>query len=226
MDSFAKIVITKNEGRRIGYVIDRVFDFSNFILIGYYVADDETEGEYFLSCESVIQESDELVIIEDVVVLQFVSEKRASIIGKMVVDELANNYGVVKNIILKKNKIEKIITNKCEICKKNIKKIGFDVIFIGFYKKNKEKRKIKIFDNKDEFLDIPVPVQIQKHSVVPEKVNLSTECYLGKVVLKDVFGYNNERIVSKGSVVSKNIFMKAKKHNKLNELFFAIKSEN
>ena len=71
-------------------------------------------------------------------VLQFVSEKRASIIGKMVVDELANNYGVVKNIILKKNKIEKIITNKCEICKKNIKKIGFDVIFIGFYKKNKD----------------------------------------------------------------------------------------
>jgi len=226
VDIFAKVVITKNDGCRVGYVIDRVFDFDNLVLSGYYVADDETEGEYFLSTENVLQEADEIMIVEDVSVLQFVSEKRRNVIGKMVIDESANFYGFVENIILKKNKIEKIITNKCEIYKKNIKKIGFDAIFIGFYKKNKEKRKLNVFENKSEFLSMPVSVQSQKFSMVPEKISLATEYYLGKVALKDVFGYNNERIVSKGAVVSKNVFIKAKKHNKLNELFFAIKNKN
>ena len=69
-------------------------------------------------------------------------------------------------------------------------------------------------------------VEIQNKAVVvskPEKINLSTAFYVGKMSNEDILGYNNERIVSKGEIVSKAIVEKAKKHNKLNQLFFALK---
>ena len=54
------------------------------------------------------------------------------------------------------------------------------------------------------------------------KISLAFNFYSGKVSKMDIFGYNNERIVSKGSAISRAIFENVKKHNKLNELFFAI----
>lgn len=222
MDCVAKILISKEDGRRVGYVLDRALDCENLISTGYYVVDEETEGEFFVKTEDVLSESREFVLIDNASVLQFVSTRKENLFGKIVIDDQGNNYGYVENLILKKNKIEKIITNKCEIIKKNIKKIGFDAIFVGF-SKNKNKKNNFIFSEKHKFSNIVVTVQQPIQSYVQEKVNLSTEYYIGKVSLRDVFGYNNERIVAKGAVVSKNIVAKAKKHNKLNELFFALK---
>ena len=56
----------------------------------------------------------------------------------------------------------------------------------------------------------------------PEKVSLSSKFYVGKCACDDVFGYNNERIVKREEKVTKSIFENAKKHNKLNELFFVL----
>lgn len=209
----------------IGYILDVAFDELTLKKIGYYVVDEETEGELFLKLEDVVSISDVAVIVRDVLSFEFVQKRENSLIGKLVFDDKANCYGRVQKLCFNKNKCEKICTTQCEILTKYIKTIGKDFVLLQFSKKKKQK-------HKDAFLDInkKLPndnvVEIQNKAVVvskPEKINLSTAFYVGKMSNEDILGYNNERIVSKGEIVSKAIVEKAKKHNKLNQLFFALK---
>ena len=63
----------------------------------------------------------------------------------------------------------------------------------------------------------------KKEVALPAVINLSQNYYLGKVAFKALLGMNNELIVKEGGKITKQIFDKAKKHNRLNELFFIIK---
>ncbi|MDE6583200.1 MAG: hypothetical protein K2K31_00930, partial [Clostridia bacterium] len=98
---------------------------------------------------------------------------------------------------------------------------GQDFVVVSF-KKNKSKKSKLNFPKED----LDIFVEIQNEVTLPEKVNLSTKYYIGKISTMDILGYNNERIISKGEVVSREILEKAKVHNKLNQLFFAINREN
>lgn len=224
MENISKIILTL-DGQMIGYILDVAFDELTLKKIGYYVVDEETEGELFLKLEDVISISDVAVVVEDVLSFEFVQKRENFLMGKLVFDDKANCYGRVQKLCFNKNKCEKICTTQCEILTKYIKTIGKDFVLLQFSKKKKQK-------HKDVFLDINTKlpndnvVEIQNKAVVvskPEKINLSTAFYVGKMSNEDILGYNNERIVSKGEIVSKAIVEKAKKHNKLNQLFFALK---
>lgn len=224
MENISKIILTL-DGQMIGYILDVAFDELTLKKIGYYVVDEETEGELFLKLEDVISISDVAVVVEDVLSFEFVQERENFLMGKLVFDDKANCYGRVQKLCFNKNKCEKICTTQCEILTKYIKTIGKDFVLLQFPKKKKQK-------HKDVFLEINTKlpndnvVEIQNKTVVvskPEKINLSTAFYVGKMSNEDILGYNNERIVSKGEIVSKAIVEKAKKHNKLNQLFFALK---
>ena len=224
MENISKIVLTL-DGQMIGYILDVAFDELTLKKIGYYVVDEETEGELFLKLEDVVSISDVAVIVKDVLSFEFVQKRENFLIGKLVFDDKANCYGRVQKLCFNKNKCEKICTTQCEILTKYIKTIGKDFVLLQFSKKKKQK-------HKDVFLEINTKlpndnvVEIQNKTVVvskPEKINLSTAFYVGKMSNEDILGYNNERIVSKGEIVSKAIVEKAKKHNKLNQLFFALK---
>lgn len=224
MENISKIILTL-DGQMIGYILDVAFDELTLKKIGYYVVDEETEGELFLKLEDVISISDVAVVVEDVLSFEFVQKRENFLMGKLVFDDKANCYGRVQKLCFNKNKCEKICTTQCEILTKYIKTIGKDFVLLQFSKKKKQK-------HKDVFLEINTKlpndnvVEIQNKAVVvskPEKINLSTAFYVGKMSNEDILGYNNERIVSKGEIVSKAIVEKAKKHNKLNQLFFALK---
>lgn len=224
MENISKIILTL-DGQMIGYILDVAFDELTLKKTGYYVVDEETEGELFLKLEDVISISDVAVVVEDVLSFEFVQKRENFLMGKLVFDDKANCYGRVQKLCFNKNKCEKICTTQCEILTKYIKTIGKDFVLLQFSKKKKQK-------HKDVFLEINTKlpndnvVEIQNKAVVvskPEKINLSTAFYVGKMSNEDILGYNNERIVSKGEIVSKAIVEKAKKHNKLNQLFFALK---
>ena len=209
----------------IGYILDVAFDELTLKKIGYYVVDEETEGELFLKLEDVISISDVAVVVEDVLSFEFVQKRENFLMGKLVFDDKASCYGRVQKLCFNKNKCEKICTTQCEILTKYIKTIGKDFVLLQFSKKKKQKHKDVFLDINTKLLNDNV-VEIQNKVVVvskPEKINLSTAFYVGKMSNEDILGYNNERIVSKGEIVSKAIVEKAKKHNKLNQLFFALK---
>lgn len=219
MENISKIVLSQNQGQRLGYVLDVALD-ADLTLLGYYVADEETEGEYLIKLDNILKISSNYILVEDSSKLEFVSNRTSSLIGLDVLDENCLSYGQIVDLKFKKNKCEKLVTTKCELLPKMIKTVGENVVFV----ETKKRRKKQTFEkfSKTDLQDVVVKVQ----SVTkPEKINLSTSYYLGKVCLQDIFGYNNERLISKNDIVTRSMVEKARLHNKLNQLFFALKRD-
>lgn len=222
MKNISKNVVTIENGKKVGYVLDMAFD-EKYALIGYYCVDEETEREFFVAKQNIDFVSDSAVFVDDVSKLEFVANRTESLIGKDVFDMQGNFYGTINDIVLMKEKLEKLITDRCEILSKFIEKIGENVVFVSFKRKQRKSKKQPFhkFSSEDEI------VKIQEKTLseikTPQIVRLSSEYYIGKVSQEDVFGYNNERIILKGEIVSKNTVEIAKKHNRLNQLFFALK---
>ncbi len=219
MENLSKIVVSKSEGRRVGFILDIAISDA-MQKLGYYVVDEESEGEFLLPYESILSTSGSVVLIEDVSVLQFSSERSFSVLGKEILDEQGYNLGKVIDMAFNNKKCEKFITSSCEIGAKFVRKIGKDYIFVSF-KKRKPQKVNQGFPRADEA--IVVQIQNFQNNVEPERVRLSSSFYIGKVCTQDIFGYNNEKIVLSGDIITRAIVEKAKRHNKLNQLFFAIK---
>lgn len=215
MKNISKIVISA-EGKKIGYVLDVAVDFKTMQKLGLYIVDEETENEWLLPNQKILSSSTNFVLIEKATDFDFIAD-RPTLIGKEVLDENCQSYGFVEKLVFKKNKCEKIVTNKCEIISKYLKNIGENYIFIEFKHKKQKKQIFPVFKGND------FVVKIQNNLYVPEKVRLSSSFYVGKVSNESILGYNNEKIIDKGEIITKNVVEKAKKHNKLNQLFFAIK---
>lgn len=219
MEYLAKKVVDAGSGKMIGYVLDVAIDAQALTLMGVFVVDEETEGEYLLRFEDIEKVGD-VVIISDFSKLEFVSSREKSLLGREVLSANGDSLGFVQRLVLDKKKLKFVCTDKGEIPVKLFDYVGEDCIFLKGRKRTKSK--IKPFEvigdePKAEILNI------KTGEIAPEKINLSFSAFAGKLATDDVFGYNNERIVLKNEKITKIIFENAKKHNKLNELFFAIK---
>lgn len=220
MENISKKVVDFESGKLVGYVLDVALDFSSFSQIGFYIVDEETEGEYLLTFEN-IRSSLDVILVDDISKLQFTTERSKSLLGREIIGENGLSYGCVEKLIFNKNKLVKLCSNKCEIFPKMIKTVGEN--FIILKGKRKQASKNSVFEPLEKE-EVKVSIQTaKKETLTPEKLNLSFKYFVGKETAFDVFGYNNERIATKGEKISKNVFEKAKKHNKLNELFFAVK---
>ena len=218
MENISKMVVTQNEGRKIGYVLDVAID-DNMQKIGYYVVDEESEGEFLVRNENVVASSDKILLISDVASLEFAGERK-SVFGKQVLGDDCQDLGFVKNLVFCGKKCTKLVTDKCEIMAKNVKNIGENFVFVSF-KKRKTVHKTFQFPRSEN--DTIVQIQDFQKNVSPETVRLSSSFYVGRICTQDIFGYNNEKIVLSGEVITRAVVEKAKRHNKLNQLFFALK---
>ena len=216
MENISKKVVDRQKGKVIGFLIDFALD-ENMSKVGYYVVEEQTESEFFVSL-SDMEMMGEVCFIESETSLQSFADDRKSLIGKLVVDEKGVSYGYVKEVQFWKSKCQKILTEKGEILARHISSVGDDVVFL---KTCKRKQTNKISKPKKDFSVFKQKIDVLE---APKKVNLTASFYVGKSVTNDVFGYNNERIVSRGEKITKNIFENAKKHNKLNELFFVLEN--
>lgn len=217
----SKIVVELATGKKIGYVLDVCIDWSLCKRVGWVVVDDESENEFFVSCEDVKVETQNFVFVEKVESLQFDFDKFDNVIGKIVFDENLQNLGKIETIEFDNNKCIKFVTDCAEVLCKHLKFVGEDFVFVDLRKRKKIKS-LSTISKKDESAILVVAQQRQVVSV-PGVVNLSENNYLGKICVKDVIGYNNERVVCCGQKITKEILENVKKHNKLNQLFFSIK---
>lgn len=220
VENISKIVLT-NAGKQIGYVLNVVVDLESKKKTGYYVVDEESESELFLNLDDCLAFGDDFILVDEETKFDLVLNENPQLLGKRVLSTDCLYLGVVKNLCFKKKTLEKIATEKCEILSKYLLNVGQDFVLVSF-KKFKTKKKNLNFPRQDSDFS----VQIQNEVTLPEKVNLSTKYYIGKISDMDIFGYNNERIIAKGEIISKEIVEKAKVHNKLNQLFFALNRKN
>lgn len=232
----SKKVISLEEGKSLGYVLDLVFDDMLKCCQGVIVADDENENTFFLSCKAILSEGEECVMVESERVLEFdISSQSNNPIGKKVYDEKGVNLGTVCDVVVSGKNVKKIITKKCEIPQKYIKKSGINYIIFGIYKNNKKNKRKPIFKEKESagLLSDKLPkVVASSNEIIQEKRDFaeidntqmrlfaSPNFLLGRTITKDLFGMNNEIIARKNEKISKKTINLAKNHNKLNFLAY------
>jgi len=218
VENISKTIVSKDDAKKLGYVLDVVWDENALALLGYVVVDEESENEFFVDLKDVSFVG-ELGFVDDPSVMQFMSHRKSSLIGKTVLSSTGIDLGRVEAVKSFRNRCLKIITDKCEVKARFVKMVGEDYVVLG---KRKAETRYKSFPKAKG--DVEVTILSSPKLEKPEKVSLSTNYYLGKISGQDILGYNNERIVVRGEKISKATLEKVKKHNKLNELFFAIKN--
>jgi len=219
--NISKKIFCKESGKCFGYVLDVSIDFEKFEIVGYYVVEEESENEYFVSLEKILVLSS-FVLVQREGDFEFVSNRKGSLFGRSVVSQKGQDFGCVCGLEFCGKRFAKILTDKAEIAAKHIGFVGDDVIFA--FEKTRP-RKLSVTKKKNKEILVSILSKKDMSLKAPDKVRLTPESYIGKVCHRDIFGYNKERLVSKGEMVSKVIFDKAKMHNRLNELFFAIEDK-
>ena len=208
MENIAKQVVSVEEKKCVGYVLKPYIDFKNFKKSGYIIVDEETEQEYFVNMDFV-KTSANYLLIESEKNLELCGESEE--LRKKVISDTGEDFGRISNFVFSGKTLKKVITDKCEVGTRNIVDSGDDVLFVSFKRK---KRKFPRFEKEDMKVEI---------MTLPPVINLTPSHYLGKTATKTLLGMNSELIVKEGDKVTKQIFDKAKRHNKINELFFIIK---
>ena len=236
-DYISKKVVSLEEGECVGFILNVCFDEEKFKLNGFIVCDEESESLNFLSSNNIIAVS-EYILIKTKYMLEFGEMVEANNpVGKLVLTENAQSLGVVNNAILINKKIQKLITNKCEINIKNILGFGKNILFFSLRKKLNKKNIFspKFMTNSQNKIEIQGEKKIEVKNEnnndinltnsyqIPFKSTISFHDLIGKIAMIDVFGLNNELIIRKNEVITEKTIKSAKKHNKANFLMFNCK---
>ncbi len=227
----SKKVVALAEGEEVGYILSPIFLTDGSALVGFVICDGESEVEKFLDACDVVSYSGEQVFITSILAMQNLeAEQQSNPLGKIVYDENGVNLGRVRECLLEKNKVKKLLTDRCEIMQKNIAFIGKDFVIFKKYKKNSKKniknnKKMLNFSKISPKVEILNQINLQNQqlnfsSSLPIKVAANKSRLIGKTLTKNIFGYNNEIIAKKDEKITEKIINRAIKHDKLNFLFF------
>ena len=106
MKDISKIVVSKENGQNLGYVLDYFFDDA-FNVSGYIVVEEESENEYFLK-KADAKVACNFLLVESVLSLQFLTDRETSLIGKTMLTSDGKNLGVIKGFDIKKNRCHRV----------------------------------------------------------------------------------------------------------------------
>lgn len=232
----AKDVLSIENCQNLGYVLDCCFDKDLTRLLGFVVADEESECENFLPRTNIKIFGEDCLFIENPHKqdLNF-SGFSFNPIGKKVYDDKGCFLGRVIDLEISKNKPSKIITSICEIPVCNIYSCGEDCLLFSAKKKKKINKTNKFNFASDGLLP---KVETQNYAFLTEnniskyqitdnksiqnfkqdKVTLAPTSLLNKTATCDIYGLNNELIIREGQVINQAKIDKAKKHGKINLL--------
>ncbi len=219
----SKKVITLDEGEYAGFVLNVIFDEDLNKLIGFIVVDEESDNVFTFKKEEVRAVGEDCIIISSAKKLQiFLEEDGNSPVGKQVYDTSGFLLGRVVDVVIDGLQVRRIITTKCEFFRRNIRKLGKNYIIFGNKERKKNKKETKLFKIEDE--NMP-KVYIQKVGTMPSqsqpyRLLANQNSILGRTMINDLYGYNNEIIAKKYDIINQNIINRAKMHNKLNFLIY------
>lgn len=231
-EEISKKILSLKSGNIVGFVLDVLFDEELKTLSGFVVADDESEELLFLDLENVKSIGDDCIVIEDEYDLEiYISSLYNNPIGKIVYDSQGLNLGKVVDVFLQGKNVKKIVTTKCEFPLQYLRKAGEDCLIFG--KKAKKNSKNMLFktnshnlpkitvqnitNNFNDKINYNLPSVMSKVER-PIRLTANSNSLIGRQIVSDLIGYNNELIARKGDIINQKIINKAKYHNKLNLL--------
>lgn len=219
-NNISKKVISLNEGEFIGYILDAVFDENLDSLQGFLVVDDESEETFILNKENIKSVGDNCIMMDSTHNLKrSFDEDTFNPIGKNVYDANGVYLGTVIDVVVQGRSVRRIITDKCEFFKRNIRKIGKNNIIFG--KKSLKNTKRQALFVIDESLNQKVTtLSVKEKQSKPYRIFANQSSIIGRTMTSDLYGYNNEIIAKKFDIINQNIINRAKLHNKLNFLLY------
>lgn len=219
-NNISKKVISLNEGEFIGYILDAVFDEDLDSLQGFLVVDDESEETFILNKENIKSVGDDCIMMDSAGNLKrSFDEDTFNPIGKNVYDANGVYLGTVIDVVVQGRAVRRIITDKCEFFKRNIRKIGKNNIIFG--KKSLKNTKRQTLFVIDESLNQKVTtLSVKEKQTKPYRIFANQSSIIGRTMTSDLYGYNNEIIAKKFDIINQNIINRAKLHNKLNFLLY------
>lgn len=226
----SKKVISIEDAKQIGYVLNVIFDEKVKFFTGLIIIDEESENSFILNKEDISAVGEDCVMIKDANSLEFyISSLSNNPIGKIVYDCHGNMLGRVIEVEVSGKLVKKIITDKCEFPQKFIRKSGENFIIFGTQVKEAKKSKFKEIINEKNVENAPKitiaeTAKIENNNIItpefPTRLYAGTKKLIGKLITNDIFGYNNEIIAHKNQKINQKIIDKAISHNKLNLLNF------
>lgn len=219
-NNISKKVISLHEGEFIGYILDAVFDEDLDSLQGFLVVDDESEETFILNKENIKSVGDDCIMMDSTHNLKrSFDEDTFNPIGKNVYDANGVYLGTVIDVVVQGRSVRRIITDKCEFFKRNIRKIGKNNIIFG--KKSLKNTKRQALFVIDESLNQKVTtLSVKEKQSKPYRIFANQSSIIGRTMTSDLYGYNNEIIAKKFDIINQNIINRAKLHNKLNFLLY------
>lgn len=229
----SKKVISLEEGQRLGYIINAIFDEDLKRFLGLVVVDDESEQAFVVEYQKIKSFSEDCVVVPSLLDLKlYIEEETNSPICKLVYDSAGLQLGRVCDVYLQGSVVRKIVTDKCEFLPRYIRKSGKNYIIFGTKSRKAKSPAKEIFENADKNLP-NVFIQNVSQKVSPNLENTNnfsqTKPYrifanqssiLGRTMQSDLYGFNNEIIAKKYDIINQNIVNRAKRHNKLNLLLY------
>lgn len=220
----SKNLITLDKGENAGYILNIVFDDDLNRIQGFVVANDDTDRLYLLQKEDVKAIGADYIMTSSLDKLTlFLEEEENNPIGKCVVDTAGFSLGRVIDVLVQGNIVRRIITNKCEFFRKNIRKLGKNYLIFGSKEKKQTVAPKEVFKvSSDNLPNVYIQSAKQNSGTVskPYRILANQNSIIGRTMQSDLFGYNNEIIAKKYDIINQNIINRAKMHNKLNFLVY------
>ena len=210
--------VFKTNGQKYGYVIAVELSVDCTKLTSLVIVDDESETQAKIDASEIVYGKDAIFLKTEPIFVE--AYNFSSPINKMVYDKNAKSLGRVEEVFLRSNKIVGISTNQLCFLPKNISVNGESaVILFG----KKQKRKAFDFNLAKLQPEQYVEITEAQTQIVPYRVELTGKSLIGKIATRDILGLNNELIIKKHEVITQKKLNEAKRHNRLNLLFYNCK---
>ncbi len=210
--------VFKTNGQKYGYVIAVELSVDCTKLTSLIIVDDESETQAKIDASEIVYGKDAIFLKTEPIFVE--AYNFSSPINKMVYDKNAKSLGRVEEVFLRSNKIVGISTNQLCFLPKNISVNGESaVILFG----KKQKRKAFDFNLAKLQPEQYVEITEAQTQIVPYRVELTGKSLIGKIATRDILGLNNELIIKKHEVITQKKLNEAKRHNRLNLLFYNCK---
>lgn len=230
MEKLTEIISKKiyclGSGNGLGYVLNAVFDENLSKIKSLIVVDEESELEGCVETKFIKNSTDCFFVENQSCLFYGVDNNLSNPIGKRVFTKNGTDWGKIKEVLLNNFKVEAFVTDKLTFAPKQISVWGNDAIIIGKKKKsfdNIQQKPVFHTNHHEEIVSIMSSPQIKEVVATPYRISTDAKNLIGKMATRDIFGLNNELIIKKFEIITQKKLNEAKKHNKLNILFYNCK---
>ena len=225
----SKKVYSFASGSQIGYVLNVVLDGEYAKVDKLIVVDEETEEEAEIDFKDAMLRVEGVFVTSEEKLNYVQSSVQRRLLGKQVFINKGENLGKIKEILLKNGKIQAFLTNFVIFSSKNISFDGRDFLVVGGKKKdnnfilqkNETPLQTPSFERLVKITEVATPKETKP--AAPYRISSDPSGLIGKMATKDIVGLNNELIIKKFEIITAKKISEARKHNKLNILFYNCK---